>query len=44
MVVAFLASRGAGFGTGASWAVDGGRLRPGPMAGSHLTRDHWRRG
>jgi NAD(P)-dependent dehydrogenase (short-subunit alcohol dehydrogenase family) len=42
-VVAFLAGPDASYVTGASWAVDGGMLRMGPQAGSHLTADDWRR-
>ncbi|RSS78523.1 SDR family oxidoreductase [Streptomyces sp. WAC06614] len=42
-VVAFLAGPGSGYVTGASWAVDGGMLRMGPMAGSHLAGGAWRR-
>ncbi|MEV8565478.1 SDR family oxidoreductase [Streptomyces sp. NPDC051322] len=43
-VIAFLAGPDASYTTGASWAVDGGMLRMGPQAGSHLTSGDWRRG
>ncbi|MFI9584717.1 SDR family oxidoreductase [Streptomyces sp. NPDC052236] len=42
-VIAFLAGSEGSYVTGASWAVDGGMLRMGPMAGSHLDSDAWRR-
>lgn len=42
-VIAVLAGTDASSTTGASWAVDGGMLRMGPQAGSHLDSDDWRR-
>ena len=42
-VVGFLCSPEAGNVTGASWAIDGGMLQMGPMAGSHMEGDAWRR-
>ncbi|UUU25805.1 SDR family oxidoreductase [Streptomyces sp. DSM 40750] len=42
-VIAFLAGEDASYVTGASWVVDGGMLRMGPQAGSHLPDDGWRR-
>jgi NAD(P)-dependent dehydrogenase (short-subunit alcohol dehydrogenase family) len=42
-VIAFLASPGAAYVTGTSIVADGGMLQMGPMAGSHLEKDDWRR-
>ncbi|WP_350278747.1 SDR family oxidoreductase [Kribbella sp. HUAS MG21] len=42
-VIAFLASPDAAYVTGTSIVADGGMLQMGPMAGSHLAADDWRR-
>ncbi|MEU4800304.1 SDR family oxidoreductase [Streptomyces sp. NPDC023327] len=42
-VIAFLAGPDASYVTGASWVADGGMVRMGPQAGSHLRGDEWRR-
>ncbi|WP_326595508.1 SDR family oxidoreductase [Streptomyces sp. NBC_01803] len=42
-VIAFLAGDTGSYVTGASWTVDGGMTRMGPMAGSGLRDDSWRR-
>lgn len=41
-LIAFLASPGAAYISGASIAIDGGMLQMGPQAGAHLTTDEWR--
>jgi NAD(P)-dependent dehydrogenase (short-subunit alcohol dehydrogenase family) len=43
-VIAFLASTGSAYVTGASYVVDGGMLLMGPHGGSHIRSDEWREG
>ncbi|MEU8983630.1 SDR family oxidoreductase [Streptomyces sp. NPDC048309] len=42
-VIAFLVGPDASYVTGSSWVADGGMIRMGPQAGSHLHSDDWRR-